>query len=166
MGFETEILVLSANQGEAYTAANGIAYVDLDTLLARSDYVSIHAPLTPETRFLIDAPALRRMKSSAILINTARGGLVDDRALLDAIEAGAIAGAGLDTFVSESDPTFEAVTQRLIELPNVIATPHAGASSREEFNRTNMVAARCVVAVLDEQNPPSQCVVADGRATA
>lgn len=156
---------MSANRDEAYAAANGITYVNLDTLLSRSDFVSIHAPLTPETRFLINAPALRRMKSSAILINTARGGLVDDRALLDAIEAGTIAGAGLDTFVSETDPAFKAVTQRLIESPNVIATPHAGASSREGLDRTNMVAARCVVAVLDGLDPPSQCVVADGRVT-
>jgi D-3-phosphoglycerate dehydrogenase / 2-oxoglutarate reductase len=162
-GFEAEVLVLSANCDEAYSAANNIKYVDLNTLLARSDYVSIHAPLTPETRFMIDAVALARMKSSAILINTARGGLVDDRALLQALEAGTIAGAGLDTFVSESDPSYKAVSQRLIELPNVIATPHAAASSREGLDRTNMVAAQCVVAVLEGRDPPPQCIVADGR---
>jgi D-3-phosphoglycerate dehydrogenase len=163
-GFEATILVVSAHRDDAYAAETGIRYVDLDTLLADSDYVSLHAPLTPDTRYMIDAPALRRMKSSAILINTARGGLVDDAALLDALVAGTIAGAGLDTFVSESDPTFKPVTQRLIELPTVIATPHAAASSREGLDRTNMVAAHSVVAVLDGRDPPAACVVADGRA--
>jgi D-3-phosphoglycerate dehydrogenase len=162
-GFEARILVVNSHRDAAYAAAAGIAYVELDTLLAQSDYVSIHAPLTPETRFMLNTATLARMKPGAILINAARGGLVDDRALLEALTAGTIAGAGLDTFVSESDPTYRDVTQALLELPNVIATPHAAASSREGLDRTNMVAAHCVVAVLDGRDPPAQCVVADGR---
>lgn len=162
-GFDVEILAVVRNVDADFAARNRIRVVELDELLAQSDYISVHAPLTPETKFLIDAAALERMKPGAILINTARGGLVDDRALLQALKAGQIAAAGLDVFMSESDPDYKAVTQELIELPNVIATPHAGASTREGLDRTNMVAAQCVVAVLDGKDPPAPCVVADGR---
>ncbi|GAO53296.1 phosphoglycerate dehydrogenase [Novosphingobium sp. MD-1] len=162
-GFEAEVLVHGGSPDAGYAARSGVTWVDLDELLVRSDYVTIHAPLTPETRFIIDAGALARMKPAAFLINTARGGLVDDAALLDALRNGVIAGAGLDVFLSEADPAFKPVTQALLELPNVIATPHSGASSREGLDRTNMVAARCVVAVLDGGDPPAECVVADGR---
>ena len=162
-GFEAEILAYGGRRDDGYAASSGVTYVGLEELLARSDYVTVHAPLTPETRFIIGRDALARMKSSAFLINTARGGLVDDQALLEALREGGIAGAGLDVFLSESDPALKPVTQALLELPNVIATPHSGASSREGLDRTNMVAARCVVAVLDGGDPPSECVVADGR---
>jgi D-3-phosphoglycerate dehydrogenase len=126
--------------------------------------VSLHVPLNERTRFMIDEAALGTMQPHAILINTARGGLVDDAALLRALKAGAIAGAGLDVFMSESDPAYRATTQELIELPNVIATPHAAASTREGLARTNMVAAESVVAVLEGVDPPEHRVVADGRA--
>ncbi len=162
-GFETRILVAAPTPDPDFAARAGVEYTELDTLLRESDYVSLHAPLTPETRFLIDADALARMKPGAILINAARGGLVDDAALLDALLAGRIAGAGLDTFVSEADPEYSAVSRRLIALPNVVATPHAAASTREGLARTNMVAAGCVVSVLAGEDPPPQCVIADGR---
>ena len=162
-GFEAEILACTNSRGEGFDEPSGISRVSLDELLARSDYVTVHAPLTPETRFIIDCRALGKMKPTAFLINTARGGLVDDAALLEALRNGVIAGAGLDVYLSESDPRLHEVTQALIELPNVIATPHAAASSREGLDRTNMVAARCVVAVLDGTDPPPECVVADGR---
>jgi D-3-phosphoglycerate dehydrogenase len=102
-------------------------------------------------------------RPSGVLINTARGGLVEDAHLLAALEDGKLGGAGLDVFVSENDPTFRSVTEKLLKLPNVVATPHAGASSREGLERTNMVAARSVVAVFDGKNPAPECVVADGR---
>lgn len=162
-GFEAEVLVHGARRDEGWAAASGVTYVDLPTLLTTSDVVTLHAPLTPETRFLIDADALATMKPGAILINTARGGLVDDRALLGALQRGHLAGAGLDTFMSESDPDWRPVTEALLALPNVVATPHAAASSREGLARTNMVAARAVVAVLDGSDPAPECVVADGR---
>ncbi|WP_332772022.1 phosphoglycerate dehydrogenase [Phenylobacterium sp.] len=159
-GFETEVLVHTPRPDPAL---GGVSFVDLDDLLARSDYVSIHAPLTPETRFLIDARAIERMKPSAILVNTARGGLVQDADLLAALESGRLAGAGLDVFVSESDPAFLPVTKKLLALPGVVATPHAGASSREGLDRTNLIAAQSVIAVLDGGDPAPECVVADGR---
>lgn len=162
-GFEARILAVTANPDEEWGRKHGVAYVDLDTLLASSDVVSLHAPLTPATRMLIDAKALTRMKPTAILVNTARGGLIDDAALLDALKAGRIAGAGLDVFLSESDPCCMSVTNELIALPNVVATPHSGASTREGLVRTNRIAAECVVAVLEDRAPPPACVIADGR---
>ena len=162
-GFEARVLAVGGRADEAYEQHAGIVRTDLDTLLRESDFVSVHAPLNAETRFMIDADALARMKPTACLINTARGGLVDDLALLEALKAGRIAGAGLDTFMSESDPSWRAVTDELISLPNVIATPHSAASTREGLDRTNMVASMCVIDVLAGRTPPAQCVVADGR---
>lgn len=162
-GFDCKVLVHTPRPDPDYARATGVQFVDLPQLLARSDYVSLHAPLTPETRFLIDERAIVGMKPSAILINTARGGLVEDAHLLDALQAGRLAGAGLDVYVSESDPAYKPVSQALLDLPNVIGTPHAAASSREGLDRTNMVAARSIVAVLDGDDPAPECVVADGR---
>lgn len=162
-GFEPRILVTSRSRDAAYASANRIEYCDLDRLLAESDYVTLHAPLTEATHFLIDAAALARMKPDAILLNTARGGLVDDRALLEALQRGHLLGAGLDTFVSESNPDNQPVTDALLTLPNVIATPHSGASTQEGLVRTNRVAAECVVAVLCGGPLAPGCVVADGR---
>ncbi|QDX27345.1 hydroxyacid dehydrogenase [Sphingomonas suaedae] len=161
-GFDCRILA-STRAGLSDAAPPGVEWVDLDTLVRESDYISIHAPLTDETRFLFDATRIAQMKRSAYLINTARGGLVDDRALLHALRNGVIAGAGLDVYVSESDPAMQEVTEALIRLPNVVATPHSGASTHEGLARTNMAAARSVVAVLDGRDPQPECVVADGR---
>jgi D-3-phosphoglycerate dehydrogenase len=163
-GFDAKVLTFGGRPDPAYEVDAGIVRTDLNTLLAESDFVSIHAPLTAETRFLINEATLGLMKPTACLINTARGGLVDDRALLAALKAGRLGGAGLDTFMSEADPSYRDVTQELISLPNVIATPHSAASSREGLDRTNMVASMCVVDVLAGRTPPAQCVVADGRA--
>lgn len=165
-GFEAKVLAVGSATSDAFANANGVELVDLDTLLQRSDYVTLHAPLTAATRMMIDGPALSRMKSGSILVNTARGGLVDDRALLQSLQDGHLAAAGLDVFVSESDPAYRHVTDALIALPNVIASPHAGASTLEGLARTNMVAAVSALAVLDGGMPPEQCIVADGRATA
>ncbi|QHE85257.1 phosphoglycerate dehydrogenase [Hydrogenophaga sp. BPS33] len=162
-GFEADVLVCTPTPDEAYCRANGVRQVDIDTLLRESDVVSLHAPLTPETRFMVDASAIEKMKPSAIVINTARGGLVNDRDLLAALEAGRLQGAGLDVFVSESDPAYHGVSRALIALPQVVATPHAGASTREGLDRTNLIAARSVVDVLDGATPPAACVIADGR---
>jgi len=161
-GFRCRILAVSGRDLPPGVAPN-VEITNLDTLTSESDYISVHAPLTAETRFMFDAERIAQMKPSSFLINTARGGLVDDRALLAALKAGTIAGAGLDVYVSEIDPTYKPVTEELVRLPNVIATPHAAASTVEGLARTNMVAARSVVAVFDGGTPLAACVVADGR---
>lgn len=162
-GFDAKVLAYTTHPDWEYSLEFGVRYVDLDTLLSQSDYVSVHAPLLEDTRLLIDAAALGRMKPTAYLINTARGGLVDDRALLEALLDGVIAGAGLDVFLSETDREYRATTDALLTLPNVVATPHSGASTHEGLQRTNLIAAQCVVAVLNGETPPTSCVIADGR---
>jgi D-3-phosphoglycerate dehydrogenase len=115
--------------------------VDLDRLFAESDFVSLHAPLVTETRHFSGAAQLHAMKSSAYLINTARGPLIDQTALVEALQAGGIAGAGLDVF--EQEPL--AADDPLLHLPNVVLTPHSAAYSdtgiRELRRRTGEAAA-------------------------
>ncbi|MBC3384190.1 phosphoglycerate dehydrogenase [Pseudomonas sp. SWRI179] len=163
-GFEVKPLIYTPHPDNA--EVEGIprsCFVDLETLLEESDFITLHAPLNRHTHGLIDSRALKRMKPSAVLINTARGGLVRDADLLWALRENRLAGAGLDVFESESEPVLSAVTEQLIQLPNVIVTPHVGASTVEGLNRTNLIAAQCAVAVLEGRSPPGRCVIADGR---
>jgi len=114
----------------------GATYASLDDLLAQADIVTLHVPLTEATRGLIGARELARMRPSAILINTARGGLVDEEALYRALVAGQIAGAGLDVFAQEPPPP----DHPLLRLENVVATPHIAAGTRDAL-REKMAAA-------------------------
>jgi phosphoglycerate dehydrogenase-like enzyme len=109
----------------------------LDTLLAEADVVSLHVPLTPETTRMIDAAALSRMKPGAVLVNTARGGLVDQAALVAALRDGRLAAAGLDVF--ETEPVDPA--DMLMLLPNVVVTPHVAWTTTGTFDRSFVVAA-------------------------
>ncbi len=104
----------------------GIEYADLDDLLARSDIISLHVPRTDETRHMIDAAAIKKMKPGARIINCARGGLIDEAALLEALESGHLSGAALDVFETEPPTDLS-----LVKHPRVVATPHLGASTRE-----------------------------------
>ncbi|UKD55003.1 D-glycerate dehydrogenase [Amycolatopsis sp. FU40] len=123
-------------------------FVSFDELLRRSDFVSLHCPLTPETRHLVDADALRAMKPSAYLVNTTRGPVVDEAALADALEAGEIAGAALDVFEKEPD-----VEPRLLERDDVVLTPHLGSATVETRTAMAVLAARNVVSVLAGAGP-------------
>ncbi|MFZ1754358.1 MAG: C-terminal binding protein [Caldilineaceae bacterium] len=130
--------------------ANGVEAVDrLDDLLARADYVSLHAPLTDETSGLIDRAALRRMKPNAVLINTSRGGLIDETALVHALREGWIAGAGLDVLAQEPPPP----DHPLLALPNVIVTPHAAFYSEASIAELQQKAAQNVADVLQGKRP-------------
>jgi len=124
-------------------ASLGVEWVDFDGLIARSDVLSLHAPLTDWTRHAIDADALRRMRPGSYLINTARGALVDEAALVDALRDGRLAGAGLDVY--EREPI---IHPGLLDLPNVTLLPHVGSATRETRTRMAMLAARNVHAVL------------------
>ncbi|MFI9456450.1 2-hydroxyacid dehydrogenase [Amycolatopsis sp. NPDC052450] len=126
----------------------GAKYVPFGELLESSDVVSLHCPLTPETRHLIDAAALRSMKPGAYLINTTRGPVVHEAALADALEAGEIAGAALDVFEAEPE-----VEPRLLDRENVVLTPHLGSATVETRTAMAVLAAENVASVLAGGNP-------------
>ncbi|NPA26237.1 MAG: hypothetical protein GXO36_01360 [Chloroflexi bacterium] len=129
---------------QATLAARGVEPVaDLATLLARSDVVSVHVPLTPETRGLLDAQALAQLKPGAIVLSTARGGVVDEAALLAALDEGRVLGAGLDVFEHEPPGA-----TRLVTHPRVVATPHIAAQTREAQARVARDIADEVLAAL------------------
>lgn len=159
-GFEGRVLVATRTPDPAFP---GVSYVALPDLLAQSDVVSLHAPLGPETEHVLDAAALAAMKRGAIVVNTSRGGLVDDRALLAALQAGHIGGAGLDVLEAERDPALQGIADALAARPDVVATAHAAGSSREALARGNLISAQCVVAALDGLPFPAGCLIADGR---
>lgn len=123
--------------------------VPLSELLSRSDFVSLHVPATNQTRGMIGAGELNQMKKSAFLINTARGSIVDEQALIAALKNGRIAGAALDVFASE--PLLP--DSELLKLPNVIVTPHVAADSREGENRASLMVAKDVDNVLQGLKP-------------
>lgn len=122
--------------------------VPLLVLLKESDVVSLHCPLTPETRHLIGARELAAMKSNAVIINTARGGVVDEEALSDALAAGSIAGAGLDVF--ESEPPEDSI---IVDAPNVVLSPHIAALSDTSIGEMTRRATQSVLAVLRGDTP-------------
>ena len=125
---------------------DGMRQVALDELLTQSDVVSLHCAATPETERIVDREALGRMKRTALLVNTARGSLVDERALVRALEDGQIAGAGLD--VLEVEPP--APDNPLLRLPNVVLTPHVGWMAREALERLHAQIVANVAAYLDD----------------
>src|SRR5476649_611473 len=118
---------------------------DLDAALSKADFVSIHCPKTPETVGMFNAARLRRMKPTAYLINTARGGIVEEKTLYDALSSGKLAGAGLDVFEQEPPP----VGHSLFELPNVIMAPHVAGVTREAVDRMSEQTARNILSALD-----------------
>jgi len=124
-------------------------YYELEELLKESDYISIHAPLTPETHHMIDEKTFSLMKPSCVLVNTARGKIIDESALYNALSQGIIAGAGLD--VLEKEPPGERYS--LFSLPNLIVTPHIAWYSEESFNRSMEQGMNEVIRVLEGKRP-------------
>lgn len=131
----------------------GARRVTLETLLAESDVVSMHCPLNPESHHMIDADALDRMKPLSILVNTARGPIVDESALVDALRSGSIAAAGLDVF--EDEPT---VHPGLLELENVVLAPHLGSATRVTRKAMARMCVEAVEAALAGEDIPYRVV--------
>ncbi|HSE00566.1 MAG TPA: D-glycerate dehydrogenase [Burkholderiales bacterium] len=130
----------------------GLEYVPYDRLLAESDFVSVHAPLNAETRHLVGERELRLMKPTAFLVNTARGPIVDEKALVRALKEKRIAGAGLDVF--ENEPKVE---PELLAMQNVVLTPHLGSAVMELRESMANVVADNILAVLEGKRPPNCC---------
>jgi glyoxylate reductase len=146
-GFSMRVLYAARSRKPALEEA-GAALCDRERLLAESDFVSVHVALVPETRHIIDEAALRRMKKTAVLINTTRGPTVDERALVRALSEGWIAGAGLDVF--EEEP---ALAPGLALLPNVVLAPHTGSATHGTRTAMGLLAATGVLALLRGEKP-------------
>lgn len=143
-GFGMRVMYHDQRQNAALESALGAVFAPtLDELLPEADVVSIHLPLTDATRHLFNAAALAKMKPSALLINTARGPIVEEAVLARALESGLIAGAAIDVF--EAEP---AITPDLLPLPNVIITPHIASATLEARARMSLIAAENIKAVL------------------
>jgi glyoxylate reductase len=148
-GFNMRILYHDAVRADAATERElGATFVDKTTLLGESDFVTVHAPLLPETRHLIDIAELRLMKRTAYLVNAARGPIVNEAALVQALGEGWIAGAGLDVY--EEEPK---IHPRLLSFPNVVLAPHIASASIETRLRMTTLAVENCLAVLEGKPP-------------
>lgn len=148
-GFDMKFVAYDPYVKNAPAGGPEIRMVSLDELLAVSDFVTIHIPKTPETSGLIDAAALAKMKPTAFVINAARGGVLDESALFEALKAGTIAGAGLDVYATEP-----CTDSPLFALDNVVATPHLGASTEEAQEKAGVAVAESVVAAFAGNEVP------------
>jgi phosphoglycerate dehydrogenase-like enzyme len=147
-GFKMKVIAYDPPLRELIEKTRGVTYSELDDLLRESDFVSIHCPLTQETQHLVGERELGLMKPTAILINAARGPIVDEKALVSALKQKRIAAAGLDVF--EKEPK---LTPGLTKLDNVVLLPHIGSATQDTRGQMAVVAAKNAVAMLRGQRP-------------
>jgi glyoxylate reductase len=152
-GFGSEILYTARSPKPQLERRLGAAMVRLDELLRRSDVVSLHVPATPETEHLIDAKALQSMGQGSVLVNTARGSLVDLTALAAALREGRIGAAGLDVYETEPE-----VPREILEAPRTVLSPHIGSATVKARDAMARTVAANVIAVLDGSEPPNRVV--------
>ena len=149
-GFDMDVIYYDAEKKEDVEKELGINYMELNDLLKKSDFISIHVPFTPETEKMIGEKELKMMKKSAYLINTARGAVIDEKALLLALRDDEIAGAGLDVY--EDEPK---LTPGLVGQDNVVLLPHIGSASIETRTKMATMAARNLIAGLKGEEMPN-----------
>jgi glyoxylate reductase len=152
LGFDMRVIYYSPNEKKTYPDLN-TTQVDFETLLKESNFISLHTPLTPETRHLIDAEALSKMKPNAVLINTARGPVVDSEALYQALKEKRIFGAGLDV----TDPEPIPMESPLLTLDNIVIVPHIASASKTTRDQMSRIAAQNLIAGLKGERLPN-CV--------
>jgi D-3-phosphoglycerate dehydrogenase len=153
LGFDMRVLVYDPYVEVSDLVLQGIDSMPLDEVIKRADYLSLHAPLNADTQHMIGEPQFEAMKSTAYLINTARGGLVDELALYAALTENQIAGAALDVYALEPP-----VDSPLLGLSNVVVTPHVGAHTREAIERTSVMAVENVLRTLEGGQPHHRVV--------
>ena len=151
-GFDMRVIYYDPYRREDMEKDLGITYVDLDTLFREADFLSVHTPLTPETHHILNRDRFRQMKNTAILVNSARGPIVDTMALYEALRDGQIAGAGLDV----TDPEPIHADHPLLTLPNVVVCPHTASGTVETRSRMAEIAADNIIAGLNGQLLPAQ----------
>ncbi len=150
-GFEMSVLYYDIKRNEDFEKESGARFCPTaDEVLRNSDFVSIHVPLIPQTRHLINAERLHMMKKSAYLINTSRGPIIDEKALAQALKNGVIRGAAIDVF--ENEPEIE---PELLKLENIILTPHIASATDETRAKMAELAADNIIAALSGQKPPN-----------
>jgi D-3-phosphoglycerate dehydrogenase / 2-oxoglutarate reductase len=148
LGFEMRVLVYDPYVSAAAVRAAGCEPVtDLDAAVPQADFITVHCPKNPETINMFDAARLGRMKSTAYIVNTARGGIINEQALHDILTANKIAGAGIDVFEREPAP----VDHPLLKLANVVVAPHMAGVTRESMDRMALMTCRNILSVLDGQ---------------
>jgi D-3-phosphoglycerate dehydrogenase len=147
-GFDMHVVAYDVVQNVPLARDLGVEYRSKADILAQADFITLHLPLNPETRGFIGEQELKAMKKTAVLINTSRGGIVDEQALYQGLKAGEIAGAALDVFAQEPPGKTP-----LVELDNFIGSPHIGGITVEAIERIGMTVARDIVAVLKGQTP-------------
>jgi D-3-phosphoglycerate dehydrogenase len=158
--FGMRLVACDEQPDREFAAEHQIELIDFDTLLSRADFVTLHAPMTERTRHLINRDSLARMKPGSVLINTARGGLVNEADLYDALQSGHLAGAGLDVLAAEPPPG----DHPLLTLDNVIVTPHVAAFDSSALEDMAVGAARNIVDLLADRWPAASIVNPDVRA--
>lgn len=146
--FGFQVLATEPQPDLAFVKENGVELVGLEELLGRSDYLTLHVPLLPETREIINADTIARMKDGACLINTSRGALVNETALAEALRSGKLRGAGLDVFQDEPP-----VGSPLLSRPNLVCTPHVGGIDTRGLEGMSRMAAESVVEILNGRCP-------------
>lgn len=152
LGFDMRVIYYSPSEKKAYQDLNA-TQVEFETLLEESDFISLHTPLTPETRHLIDSEAFSKMKPNAVLVNTARGPVVDSEALYEALKKKRIFGAGLD--VTEPEPI--PMDSPLLTLDNIVIVPHIASASKTAREKMSRIAAQNLIAGLKGERLPN-CV--------
>ena len=157
--FGMNLIAYELQPDMSFVRAQEVELVPLDTLFRRSDVVTLHAPLTPQTRHLINAQSLALMKPTALLVNSARGGLVDEAALEQALTSGRLAGAALDVFADEPLPPGHPFTR----LENVVMTPHTAGTDLQSRQDMALLAAQGIVAVLNGQWPKELLVTPEAQ---
>jgi glyoxylate reductase len=149
-GFDMRVIYTDVQRADETTEReHGVMFVDKRTLLRESDFVSLHVPLSPETRHYLSEPEFALMKKTAVLVNAARGPIVDEKALVKALKDGRIGGAGLDVY--EREPKCE---RALLSLKQVVLAPHIASASIETRTKMAMMAAQNCIAGLSGQRPP------------
>jgi len=150
-GFDMRVIYFGSSRKESVEKEYEAEFVEFDELLAMSDFISIHVPLTEKTRYMFSTEAFKKMKNTAILINTARGPVVDETALVEAIKDGQIRGAALDVFEEEPSVHLELIKMK----ENVVLAPHIGSASIETRLRMTKMAAMNMVEGLKGNRPPN-----------
>lgn len=150
-GFDAHVIYHDVKRNEEFEKEFGAVYKEkIEDLLAEADFVSIHVPLLESTRHLINSERLSKMKTTAYLINTSRGSIVDEKALVDALKKGVIRGAALDVYENEPE-----LTPGLAELENVILTPHTASATEETRQAMSELAAKNIIEALEGRIPPN-----------